>query len=87
MKRCVLAYRSNDNVKHQQQDRKKKRTREPKYEDLNRCVNLPISELLTMIIEELIPRRFEGSVVKINVFPVEKQKYQKGNSSLPLKFP
>ena len=35
---------------------------ELKYEDLNRCINLPISELLTLIIEEFLPRKYERYV-------------------------
>ena len=49
---------------------------EPKYEDLNRCINLPISELLTIIIEEFLPNRYER-YVEMNVqFSSGFKKYQ-----------
>ena len=49
---------------------------ELKYEDLNGCINLPISELLTIIIEELLPRRCER-YIEMNVqFSSGFKKYQ-----------
>ena len=49
---------------------------EPKYEDHNRCINLPISELLTIIIEEFLPNRYER-YVEMNVqFSSGFKKYQ-----------
>ena len=39
---------------------------ELKYEDLDRCTNFSLSELLTIIIEELLPRRYER-YVEMNV--------------------
>ena len=49
---------------------------ELKYEDLNRCINLPTSELLTIIIEEFLPRRYER-YVEMNVqFSSGFKKYQ-----------
>lgn len=39
---------------------------ELKYEDLEGCVNSTISELLTIIIEEFLPRRYEN-YVEMNV--------------------
>ena len=47
-----------------------------KYEDLNRYVNLPISELLTIIIEEFFPRRYEKYVEMNDQFSSEFKKYQ-----------
>ena len=35
---------------------------ELKYEDLDRCFNSHISELLTIIVKELLPRRYERHV-------------------------
>ena len=50
---------------------------ELKYEDLNRCIDLPISELLTIIIEKFLPRRYER-YIEMNVqFPSDFKKYQK----------
>ena len=40
---------------------------ELKYKDLDRCFNSPISELLTIIIEEFLPRRYKR-YVEMNVF-------------------
>ena len=49
---------------------------ELKYEDLNRCIDLPISELLTIIIEEFLPRRYER-YIEMNVqFSSDFKKYQ-----------
>ena len=49
---------------------------ELKYEDLNGCIYLPISELLTIIIEEFLPRRYER-YVEMNVqFSSGFKKYQ-----------
>ena len=45
---------------------------ELKYKDLNWCVNLPISELLTIVIEEFLPMRYERYVQISSVF----KKYQ-----------
>ena len=51
--------------------------KELKYEDLNRRINLHIDELLTIIIEEFLPRRFER-YVEMNVqFSSGCKKYQK----------
>ena len=36
---------------------------ELKYENLDRCTNYSLSELLTIIIEELLPRRYEKYVI------------------------
>ena len=38
-----------------------------KYKDLDRCFNFPISELLIIIVEEFLPRRYER-YVEMNVF-------------------
>ena len=76
MKRWVLAYRPDDLIMCNTNNGTERINEELKYEDLNRCINLPISELLTIIIEEFLPRRYER-YVEMNVqFSSGFKKYQ-----------
>ena len=52
----------------------KRINKELKCEDLNRCVNVPIIELLTIIIEEFLQRR-NKRYVEMNVQFFSKSKY------------
>ena len=58
----MLTYRPDDLTTCNTNNGTERKSEELKYEDLNRSINLPISELLTLIIEEFLPRKYERYV-------------------------
>ena len=72
----MLVYRPNDLIICSTNNGTGRIKEKLKYEDLNRCVNFPISELLTIIIEEFLARRYERYVETNVQFSSGFKKYQ-----------
>ena len=64
VKRWVLAYRPKDLVMCNTNNGTERLNEELKYEDLDRNVHSTLSELLTVIIKDFIPRRYESYIEK-----------------------
>ena len=72
----MLAYRLDDLIICNTNNGTERINEELKYEDLDRCINLSIRELLTIIIEEFLPRRYERYVEMNAQFSSGFKKYQ-----------
>ena len=64
MERWVLAYRPKDLVMCNTNNGTERLNEELKYEDLDRNVHSTLSELLSIIIKDFIPRRYESYIEK-----------------------
>ena len=72
----ITRWELDDLIKCNTNNGTKRINEELKYEDLSRCVNLPISEWLTIIIEKFLPGTYER-YVEMNVqFSSDFKKYQ-----------